>query len=86
MFTLFRRLLFGPPRPQTRMTKEEVKVLVDTAARRAHVDTPLSRINVRSIDGRITWVASTATMGSGWSVKIDDATGEVGPMRRWGLR
>jgi hypothetical protein len=68
------------------MTEEEVKVLVDKAAQKARVDTPLLRINVRNINGRITWVASTPTIGSGWSVTIDDATGEVGPMRRWGLR
>ncbi len=86
MFTLFRRLLLGPPRPETRMSEEEVKGLVDAAARKARVDTPLSRINVRNINGRITWVASTPTMGSGWSVTIDDATGEVGRVRRWGFR
>jgi hypothetical protein len=68
------------------MTEEEVKVLVDKAAQKARVDTPLLRINVRNINGRITWVASTPTIGSGWSVTIDDATGEVGPMRRWGIR
>jgi hypothetical protein len=41
---------------------------------------------VKRIDGRLTWVVSTATKGSGWSVSIDDATGEVGPVQRWGVR
>jgi hypothetical protein len=86
MFTLFRRLMFGRPRPETRMTEEEVKVLVDKAAQAAHIDRPLAILNVRFINGRLTWIASTATVGSGWSVKIDDTTGEVGPVRRWGIR
>ena len=37
-------------------------------------------------DGRLVWTVSTATVGSGWRVTIDDATGEVGPVTRWGLR
>jgi hypothetical protein len=85
MFALFRRLLFGS-RPETRMTKQEVKVLADRAAEAAHINRTLGFITVRNINGRITWVASTPTIGSGWSVTIDDATGEVGPVRRWGVR
>ncbi len=32
------------------------------------------------------WMVNTATIGSGWRVSVDDATGEVGPVKRWGLR
>jgi hypothetical protein len=85
MLTLLRRLLFGS-RPETRMTEQEVKMLADRAAEVAHIDRTLGFITVRSINGRITWVASTPTIGSGWSVTIDDATGEVGAVRRWGIR
>jgi len=86
MFTLFRRFLFGPPPPQTRMTEEEVRVLADRAAQKARIDSTLARVSVRRVEGRIVWTASTATKGSGWSVTIDDATGEVGRVRRWGFR
>ena len=37
-------------------------------------------------DSRPVWVVSTATIGSGWRVNVDDATGEAGPVTRWGLR
>jgi hypothetical protein len=86
MFTVFRRFLFGPPRPETRMTEAEVRVLADKAAKEAHIDDMLTQITVERINSRIMWTASTATKGSGWCVTIDDTTGEVGRVRRWGFR
>jgi hypothetical protein len=86
MLTLLRRLLFGAPRAKTRLTWEEVKVLADTAAQAAHIKGTLTLISVRQLGGRLVWNASTPTAGSGWFVEIDDATGEVGPIRRWGVR
>jgi hypothetical protein len=86
MFTLLRRLLVGPRRPETRMTDEEVRVLADEAAQKARIDSTLGLVSVRRVNGRIIWSASTTSRGSGWYVDIDDATGEVGPVRRWGIR
>jgi len=77
--------LFGDPL-QTRMTEEEVRVLADRAAREAGIDATLSMVGVQCTEGRVMWTANTAIRGSGWSVTVDDATGEVGPVRRWGLR
>jgi hypothetical protein len=86
MFTLLRRLVFGPPRPETRMTEEEVRMLADKAAQRARINRTLGRVSVRRVNGRLIWSVSTTTIGSGWYVDVDDATGEVGPVRRWGIR
>jgi hypothetical protein len=86
MLNLLRRLLLGPPTPKTRMTREEVMALAAKAASAAKIKESLGRLTVRQIDGRLTWFASTPTVGSGWSVRIDDETGEVGPVRRWGIR
>src|SRR5260370_7242322 len=77
MFTLLRRLLFGS-RPETRMTEHEVKMLADRAAEAAHINRTLGFITVRSITGRITWVARTPTIRSGWSVTLPDATAHAG--------
>lgn len=85
MFTLLRRVLFGPP-PETRMTRDQVMALAATAADAAGIGRVLGWATVRRIDGRLTWIVSTATKGSGWSVSIDDATGEVGPVKGWGIR
>ena len=40
---------------------------------------------VETVEGRTAWHYVTATKGSGWSVDVDDATGEATP-RRWGVR
>jgi hypothetical protein len=82
----FRRLLFRPPPPQTRMTKEEVMGLAAEAFAKTRIDEVLLWPTVRSIDGRLTWIVGTATVGSGCTVSIDDATGEVGPVEYWGVR
>ena len=86
MFTLFRQLLFGLSRPKTRMTEEQVMALAAEATQAAHIDRTFGFATVRYIEGRLTWIASTPTIGSGWHVRIDDATGEVGPVKRWGIR
>ena len=85
MFMLLRRL-FGPPSPETRMKRDEVMALAAKAAEAAGINRVLGFATVRRVDGRLTWIVSTATKGSGWSVSIDDATGEVGPVKRWGIR
>jgi len=84
MFALFRRLLFGPP--ETRMSEEEVMTLAAKATKADRISRLFGRPMLRRVDGRGTWIVSTATKGSGWSVSIDDATGEVGPVKRWGIR
>jgi hypothetical protein len=87
MFRLLRELWFGPPRPGTRMTEEQVRALADKAVREAHMKHNLGCMTtVSQINGRIVWSVRGATVGSGWFVDIDDATGEVGPVRRWGIR
>jgi hypothetical protein len=85
MFRRLHRFWFGDSL-HTRMTEEEVRVLADRVAREAGIDGTLSLVGVRLIEGRVVWTASTATRGSGWAVTVDDATGEVGPVRRSGLR
>jgi len=86
MLALLRRVLFGPASSETRMTRDEAMALAAKAAEAAAIDRVLGWATVRRIDGRLIWVVSTATKGSGWSVSIDDATGEVGPVTRWGVR
>jgi hypothetical protein len=78
----FRRLLFGPPPPETSMTKEEVAALAAEAFAKARIDDVLHWPTVHSVDGQLTWIVGTATIGSGSTVGIDDATGEVG---RWNM-
>ena len=34
----------------------------------------------------LVWDVCEVAYGSGWRVCVDDATGEPGPVRRWGVR
>lgn len=86
MFAPLRRLLFGPPTPATRMNRDEVMTLAAKTAEAARINRALGVATLRRIDGRLTWIVSTATKGSGWSMSIDDVTGEVGPVKHWGVR
>ena len=85
MFRSLRRLLLNA-RPKTRLRREQVMDIAAEAAQAAHVSATFAILSVREIKGRLTWIASTATKGSGWRVSVDDATGELGPMERWGVR
>jgi hypothetical protein len=63
-----------------------VRALLAEAMRAAHVDVTLGVLTMRRIDGRFTWIAKTATKGRGLQVAVDDATGTLGPVERWGTR
>lgn len=74
MFRLLRRLLLNA-RPKTRLRREQVMDIAAEAAQAAqaaHVSATFAILLVREIEGRLTWIASTATKGSGWRVSVDD--------------
>jgi hypothetical protein len=74
-------------RPATRLREAAALEIARNALQR---DVPLfvSRVRRRS-DGpadRIEWLIGTATVGSGQTVRIDDASGEVLEVAPWGVR
>jgi len=86
MLRFFYRLLAGPPLRRPRLRPEQVRVLVAQAVEAAHIDATLGVLTMQRIEGRFMWIAKAATKGSGLQVSVDDATGVVGPIERWGLR
>jgi hypothetical protein len=86
MLKLLHRLLFRPRHPETHMTQEQVLALAAEAAAKARINHAFLVPTVQRIDGQLTWNVRTAMIGSGWSINIDDSTGEVGPVKRWGIR
>jgi hypothetical protein len=42
--------------------------------------------DVRRTDAGIEWLIGTATVGSGVTIRISDATGEILERRPWGVR
>ena len=86
MFSWLRRLLSIKLRPETRMTRAQVMQMAGEVAQMAQIPVTFGVLSLRRIDGRLLWIATTVTKGSGWRVTVDDATGELGPVRRWGVR
>ena len=72
VLNLLRLLLFEPGPAETRMTLEQVMALAAEAAAEARISHAFLGPTVRRIDGRLTWNVRTATIGSGWSINIDD--------------
>jgi hypothetical protein len=82
--SLLQRLFSHPPkRPACLLTETEALAIARTA-----VDTtmPLHVTRVAQTGAGIEWQIGTATVGSGWTVRIDDASGAVIECRRWGVR
>lgn len=86
MLRSFYPLLRGPPLAGPRLSQEQVRALVAEVVRAAQIDVTLGVLTMRRLDGRFTWIAKTARKGSGLQVAVDDATGTLGPVERWGIR
>ncbi|MGI4811666.1 MAG: hypothetical protein ACRYF2_26640 [Janthinobacterium lividum] len=73
-------------RPVTRMTSNQVAAIAAasmTAANRRFGTMPP---RLRKVEERLLWTVDSCTIGGGWRVEIDDATGTAGPVTWWGKR
>ena len=88
MIGILRRLFArGKRRPATRLTEEEVRAIADAAvADLAFLKDLMTMIRVDEREGRVLWHVGSATRGSGWTVTVDDATGQVIDRQKWGVR
>ena len=83
---LLTRLLRRSAPPATRLCPREAAAIAEQAAASAgHPGTYGHAVPVRA-GGAVAWDVSQVSIGSGWRVRVDDATGEPGPVTRWGLR
>ena len=73
-----------PPCVPTRMTAADVSLLARAVAAEARVPFSAMSPRVRQDQGRLLWRVDSATVGNGWRVEVDDATGEAGPVTWWG--
>jgi|GEM_PF-2027410 hypothetical protein len=87
MIMSFWRTLFArraaPERPDCRLTEMQALEL----ARRAVTGTrPLHVTEVVRTERGVEWRIGTGSVGSGVTLRIDDATGEILERRDWGVR
>jgi hypothetical protein len=88
MVYAFLKSIFGKAgRPATRLSEAEALEIARKALRR---DVSLFVKDVKRSTGGpadgIEWVIGTATIGSGQTVRVDDRTGAVLEVARWGVR
>jgi hypothetical protein len=72
-----------PTRPVCRLTETQALQIAGTVLG-GHA--PLLVRDVAIVAGRVEWTIGTATTGSGRVARINDATGDVLAVERWGLR
>jgi hypothetical protein len=83
--SLLRKLLgkSDPTRPRCRLTETEA---LQIARNELGDATPLHVTRIARTERGIEWQIGTATIGSGATVSIDDATGAVIERGKWGIR
>ncbi len=67
------------------MTAHDVSLLALVVAAKAGVSFNAMAPRAYQIAGRLVWRVDSATVGNGWRVEVDDATGAAGPVTWWGL-
>ena len=82
---LWRRLLGGmqAARPACRLTEDQA---LEIARAAVSATQPCFVQDRPATDAGIEWLIGTATIGSGVTIRISDATGEVLERRPWGVR
>ena len=87
MFAFLKSIFGRAGRPATRLNEAEA---LDIARKALAREMPLLVADVKPrSDGAangLEWVISTATVGSGHTVRIDDTTGTVLEIASWGVR
>ena len=85
VMSLLRKLLgkSAPTRPTCRLTETEA---LEIARHALGAATPLYVTRIARTERGIEWQIGTATIGSGVTISIDDATGAVIERGKWGIR
>ncbi|MCJ2081822.1 hypothetical protein [Methylobacterium sp. J-090] len=74
------------PAPATgHLTPEQAAAIAARAAAGTGAPTTGTAVPNRADTG-IVWDVCEVAYGSGWRVRVDDATGAPGPVGRWGVR
>lgn len=83
--SILRKLLgkSAPARPSCRLTETEALQIAHNELGDA---TPLHVTKIAQTERGIEWQIGTATIGSGATISIDDATGAVIERGKWGVR
>ena len=68
------------------MTPEQVAAVALESMIAAMLPFGTTPPRLQKIEGRLLWIVDSNTIGSGWRVETDDATGIAGPITWWGVQ
>lgn len=84
--SLLGRLLRKPLPLTTRLSAREAAAIAEAAAWRAGAPGTHGHAVLARREGVAVWLVAQVSIGSGWLIHVDDATGTAGPLQRWGVR
>lgn len=84
----FLRRLFGQgqPIPKSVLSVQQACDIAEKMVSGTHCAGTMNLSKLENRDGKLIWLVSSVTVGSGAMVTIDDATGAVMQSERWGIR
>lgn len=83
---LFSRGATPDPGPRPRLSEREAAAIAERAAAASGRPGTTGAAHLVRVDGACRWDVCQVSIGSGWRIVVDDATGEAGPVGRWGIR
>lgn len=84
----FLRRLFGRGQPilKSALSVQQACGIAEKVVSGTHCAGMMNLSKLENRDGKLIWLISSVTVGSGAIVTIDDATGAVMQSERWGVR
>lgn len=87
MLSFLRRFIDrGRSSPKSLLSAQQACDIAEKVVSGTHCAGTMNLSRLESRDGKLIWLVSSVTIGSGMTVTIDDATGAVIRSERWGIR
>lgn len=87
MLSFLRRFIDrGRSSPKSLLSAQQACDIAENVVSGTHCAGTMNLSRLESRDGKLIWLVSSVTIGSGMTVTIDDATGAVIRSERWGIR
>jgi len=87
MLRFIRRMIgLREPKPKSVLSAQQACEIAEKVVAGGRYAGKMNLSKLETRDGKLIWLISSVTKGSGWLVTIDDATGAVIQSERWGIR
>ena len=83
---IFSALVSHAPQPKSALTAQQASAIAETAVIGTHHAGNMWMSRLDTFNGQRVWIVGSASKGSGITVIIDDATGNIVSCKPWGVR